>query len=458
MSDALAADLRRLVGHDAVEAPVVDRSWLADGTESAAVAGAADAVVRPADVTGVQAVVRYAAAQGIPLVPRGGGTGYAGGAVPVAGSIVLALERLRAVRDRHPETWSLAVDAGVTTAEVRRLAREDGLYFPPDPGAGEQSHIGGNVATNAGGPHCVKYGVTGRWVTGLEAVLGTGELVRLGAGLPKDVATLDLRGLLVGSEGTLGVITGVWLRLIPEPAVRLPVLAVYPSAATGADAVGCAMASGVVPSALEFLDRGAIEASRATYPGALPAAAEFAVLAEADGTPAGAAAEQALIAEMLRPGASDLIVPDAADADRIWAWRDGVSLGVLAKRGGKLSEDIVVPVDRLAEAVLGVRALGDEVGLETTSWGHAGDGNLHASFLFDRSDPDVLARATVAAPRLFALARDLGGSISGEHGVGRLKIEAAAEHDPAVNDVQRAIKAVLDPAGIMNPGCKIPLV
>ncbi len=456
MSETLAADLRRLVGDDGVEAPVVDRAWLADGTESAAVAGAADAVVRPPDVAAVQAVVRYAVEHGIPLVPRGGGTGYAGGAVPVPGSIVLSLERLRAVRRRHPEAWSLEVDAGVTTAQVRRLAREDGLCFPPDPGAGEQSQIGGNVATNAGGPHCVKYGVTGRWVTALEAVLGTGELVRLGSGLPKDVATLDLRGLLIGSEGTLGVITGVTLRLIPEPAVRLPVLAIYASAADGADAVAHAMASGVVPSALEFLDRGAIEASRATYPGVLPADAQFAVLAEADGTPAGAAAEQALIAEMLRPAASDLIVPDAADADRIWAWRDGVSLGVLAKRGGKLSEDIVVPVDRLAEAVIGVRALGAEVGLETTSWGHAGDGNLHASFLFDRADPEALARATAAAPRLFALARDLGGSISGEHGVGRLKIEAAAEADATVNRLQRSIKAVLDPAGIMNPGCKIP--
>jgi len=456
VSDALGDDLRRLLGDAAVECPVVDREWLHDGTESAAVVGAAAAVVRPADAEQVAAVVGYARAQGLPIVPRGGGTGYAAGAVPFAGSLVLSLDRLRQVRSRQPENWSLGVEAGVTTAEVRRLAREDGLCFPPDPGAAEQSQIGGNVATNAGGPHCFKYGVTGRWVTAIEAVLGSGELVRVGSGLPKDVATLDLRALLVGSEGTLGVITAVWLRLMPEPEVRLPVLAVYGSAQAGADAVALAMASGVVPSALEFLDRGAIEAARASYPGELPAGAEFAVLAEADGTLAGATAEQALLADMLRPTATDLIAPPAAAAARIWAWRDGVSLGVLAHRGGKLSEDIVVPVDRLAEAVLGVRALGEEIGLETTTWGHAGDGNLHASFMFDRADADQLARATAAAPRLFALARSLGGSISGEHGIGRFKLAAAAELPADILRLQAAIKDVFDPAGIMNPGAKIP--
>ena len=456
MSDALGDDLRRLLGDAAVECPVVDREWLHDGTESAAVVGAAAAVVRPADAEQVAAVVGYARAQELPIVPRGGGTGYAAGAVPFAGSLVLSLDRLRQVRSRQPENWSLGVEAGVTTAEVRRLAREDGLCFPPDPGAAEQSQIGGNVATNAGGPHCFKYGVTGRWVTAIEAVLGSGELVRVGSGLPKDVATLDLRALLVGSEGTLGVITAVWLRLMPEPEVRLPVLAVFGSAQEGADAVALAMASGVVPSALEFLDRGAIEAARASYPGELPAGAEFAVLAEADGTLAGATAEQALLADMLRPTATDLIAPPAAAAARIWSWRDGFSLGVLAHRGGKLSEDIVVPVDRLAEAVLGVRALGEEIGLETTTWGHAGDGNLHASFMFDRADADQLARATAAAPRLFALARSLGGSISGEHGIGRFKLAAAAELPADILRLQAAIKDVFDPAGIMNPGAKIP--
>lgn len=455
MADPFLESLRAALGDEAVHAPIEDRAWLSDGTESAAIEGRARAVVRPADVAAVQTAVRLCRAHGVPIVPRGGGTGYAAGAVPFADAIVLSLERLRRVRDRRPEIWALSVDAGVTTAEVRRLAREDGLWFPPDPGAAEQSQIGGNVATNAGGPHCFKYGVTGQWVTGIEAVLGTGELVRLGRGLRKDVSTLDLRGLLIGSEGSLGVITGVDLRLIPEPEVRLPVIGIYPTLEAGAEAVLAALASGVVPAAIEFLDRVAIEASRSSYPGALPPDAEFAVLVEADGSAVGAAADQAVLAAVMADGASDVIAPPPDRAAALWAWRDGVSLGVLARHGGKLSEDIVVPVDRLADAVAGVRRLGAESGFETTSWGHAGDGNLHASFLFDRADVDAVARAACVAPRLFDLARSLGGSISGEHGVGRLKLEAAADEDATVLQVQRDVKAVLDPDGIMNPGAKV---
>lgn len=458
MPDALLDALRAALGDEAVIAPVDDRSWLADGTESAAVQGEARAVVRPPDVAGVQATVRLCREHGTPIVPRGGGTGYAAGAVPFAEAIVLSVDRLRRVRRRSPETWTLEVDAGLTTAEVRRLAREDGLWFPPDPGAGEQSQIGGNVATNAGGPHCFKYGVVGQWVTGLEVVLGSGALVRLGEGLRKDVTSLDLRSLVVGSEGTLGVITGVTLRLIPEPPARLPVIGVYPSVEAGAAAVLAALASGVVPAAVEFLDRGAIGASRAGFPGELPEDAEFAVLVEADGTAVGAAAERDLLAEALGDGAQTLLAPSPDRAEPLWAWRDGVSLGVLARHGGKLSEDIVVPVDRLAEAVLAVRRIGADVGLETTSWGHAGDGNLHASFLFDRADEEALARATAAAPALFELARHLDGAISGEHGVGRFKVAAAADGDPELLALQRAVKVVLDPDGIMNPGAKIPRV
>jgi glycolate oxidase subunit GlcD len=456
MHDSLLVALRNALGDDAVLAPVDDRSWLADGTESAAVQGEARAVVRPADVAGVQTTVRLCREHGVPIVPRGGGTGYAAGAVPFAEAIVLSVDRLRRVRRRSPETWTLEVDAGLTTAEIRRLAREDGLWFPPDPGAAEQSQIGGNVATNAGGPHCFKYGVVGQWVTGLEVVLGTGEVVHLGEGLRKDVTSLDLRSLVVGSEGTLGVITGVTVRLIPEPEARLPVIGLYPTVEAGAAAVLAALASGVVPAAVEFLDRGAIEASRTGFPGDLPESAGFAVLVEADGTAVGAAAEQAVLAAALHDGAQVLLAPPAAQAERLWAWRDGVSLGVLARHGGKLSEDIVVPVDRIADAVLGVRRIGEEVGLETTSWGHAGDGNLHASFLFDRTDPGALARATEAAPALFDLARRLGGAISGEHGVGRFKVAAAADGDPEVLALQRAVKRTFDPDGIMNPGAKIP--
>ncbi|MSW96433.1 MAG: FAD-binding protein, partial [Actinobacteria bacterium] len=249
----MRADLARIVGERHVF-PGDDSRFTADWTEFSGIHGSADAVVLPGSAEEVAAVVAWCAARGVPVIPRGGGTGWAGGAVPLGRGVVVALERLTAVRHLDPLQWRMEVEAGVTTATVRRLARENGLCFPPDPGAAEQSQIGGNVATNAGGPHCFKYGVTGSWVTGIEAVLASGELVRVGGPVRKDVAGYDLVALLTGSEGTLGIITSVWLRLIPAPAGSWPVTACYPDAATGGEAVMRCMAAGPIPAAIEYLD------------------------------------------------------------------------------------------------------------------------------------------------------------------------------------------------------------
>ena len=446
---ALERDLAGLVGPEQV-LPGTTAAYLVDATESRGVRGHADAVALPRTAEEVAAVVAWCAERGVAVVPRGGGTGLAGGCVP-AGGVVLSTERLTRVRSSDPLLWRTEVEAGVRTADVHRRARESGLVFPPDPGAAEQSHIGGNVATNAGGPHAFKYGVTGHWVTGVEAVLASGELVRAGGPVRKDVAGYDLRGLLVGSEGTLGVVTSVWLRLLPAPEAVLPVAAFYPDAATGCAAIEAVVGSGIVPAALEYLDGGALAIAGPAYPGAVPGGAGFAVLAEADGSAEEAARVRAELRDVLGDGALAVQAPEPAP---LWRWRDGVSLAVRGHLGAKVSEDVAVPLDRLGDAIRGTLEIGARHDLDAVSWGHAGDGNLHSSFLVATGDDAALERAERAAADLFALARALGGTVSGEHGLGTLKRGQAGWAAP-VAAVQRAIKAAFDPDGVMNPGKKL---
>ena len=327
---ALAADLRRELGAAAV--PDGDlRHYGHDATEAHGVHGTPAAVVLPADTAGVAAALRCCDRLGVAVVPRGGGTGLAAGAVPLGGEVVLGLERLTAVRALEPERWRMHVEAGLTTGHVHRLARESGLLFPPDPGAAEQSQIGGNVATNAGGPHAFKYGVTGRWVTGLEAVLASGEVLAVGGPLRKDVAGYDLRSLLVGSEGTLAVITAAWLALTPMPEARLPVAAAFDSVGAGCDAIDAIVASGLTPAILEYLDGGTLEAAGAAFPAALPAPARMLVIAEADGSAAEAARVRCEFIEVLGDGALALHAPETrGDVEALWRWRDGVSIAVAA--------------------------------------------------------------------------------------------------------------------------------
>jgi glycolate oxidase subunit GlcD len=448
-------ELRSLLGSDAV-LPGDTRQYLSDATESRAIHGRADAVALPRDPQQVAAVLAWCYEHDVALTPRGGGSGFAGGAVPTDG-VVLSLERLRAVREFTPELWRICVEAGLPTADVARLARENGLYYPPDPGAAEQSHIGGNIATNAGGPHTFKYGGTGTWVTGLELVIAPGELITLGGPIRKDAAGYDLRSLMIGSEGTLGIITAAWLKLIPAPEVQLPVVGFYPSVAAGAEALSAVLGSGVIPAALEFLDAGALAAARDAFPGEAPADPGFALIAEADGSREEAKRIHGELTEALSERASGLRAPTSrSEVDALWRWRAAVSTAVTAQRGGKVSEDIVVPVERLCEAVTATQEIGARHGLPACSWGHAGDGNLHSTFMIDRSDPAQLERAKGAAHELFALARELNGSVSGEHGLGLVKSGALdGQWPPAALRLHEQIKALFDPKNLLNPGKKL---
>ena len=287
--DPLERDLAALVGEAAVlagDAP----GYSADESGAAGLRGAADAVVLPGSAAEVDRVVEWCYRHGVAIVPRGGGSGYAGGAVPIDGGVVLSLERLDRVLEFDPGLWRMRVEAGVRTATVRRLARESGLLYPPDPGAAEQSQIGGNIATNAGGPHTFKYGVTGTWVTGIEAVVAPGELIEVGGPIRKDVAGYDLGSLLIGSEGTLGVITAAWLRLTPAPEAALPVLGFYADGEAGCVAIRTCSSTGWSRRRSSSSTPARSPPPRARCRAALPAGAGFAVLCEADGPAAEAQA------------------------------------------------------------------------------------------------------------------------------------------------------------------------
>jgi glycolate oxidase subunit GlcD len=454
-SAALERDLRRVLDPAAV-LPGTAAGYGADATEGRGVQGRADAVVLPSTADEVAAVLAYCYEHDVALIPRGGGSGFAGGAVPVDGGVVLGLERMDTVREVEPPLWRMHVEAGVTTARVQRLARENGLIFPPDPGAAEQSQIGGNIATNAGGPHAFKYGVTGAWVTGLEVVLTPGEVVRVGGPIRKDVAGYDLVHLMVGSEGTLGIVTAAWLRLLPAPEASLPVVGFYMDPVGGCAAIDGVMGSGLQPAALEYLDRGALAASRGAFPAPVREEATFAVIAEADGSAEAAAALRDELVEVMSQEALEVMVPETrAEVTALWRWRDGVSIAVTAERGGKVSEDIVVPLDRLREAIEETVEIGRRHGLQACSWGHAGDGNLHSTFLVDPADQEELARAAAASQELFDLAVRLGGSVTGEHGLGWVRADALSRQwAPRALEVHRGIKELMDPKGLLNPGKK----
>src|SRR3954465_13954462 len=418
--------------------------------------GSADAVVLPSTVEEVAAVMRWCYEHEVPLTARGGGTGLAGGAIPVSGGVVIGFDRLNKVRQFDPLLWRIHVEAGVTTGDIQRLARENGLRFPPDPGAAEISQIGGNIACNAGGPHAFKYGVTGNWVTGIEAVIPPGEIVTFGGPIRKDVAGYDLKSLLVGSEGTLGLVTAAWLRLVPAPELELPVIGLYRDAEGGIAAIERVLASGVVPAAIEYLDGVTLSYSGEAYPFGLPPEAAFMVVTEADGAEAEARRVAAELHEALTEGSVAVHAPsDRSEVAELWRWRAGAAFAILAQRGGAYSEDIAVPLDKLRDVARETLEIAARHGVPGLSFGHAGDGNIHSTFLFSPDDLDEEQRADDACHELFDLALRLGGTVTGEHGIGWLK-RGQLEHQlgAAGYDLHLRIKQAFDPKGLLNPGKK----
>jgi D-lactate dehydrogenase len=456
LPSTLASDLAALLGD----------GWRADAAAREAQAGddsrrhaLPDAVALPETREQVVALVRACRAHRVPVVARGAGTGTTGAAVPVHGGIAVSFARMNRILDIRAADRCAVVEPGVLNGELQTALQPHGLFWPPDPSSAELCSIGGNLATNAGGPRAVKYGATRDNVLGLVAVTGAGELVRCGGAYTKCSSGFDLTRLLVGSEGTLALIVEATLKLAPRPQAQAGLRAFYRDAASAAAAVSRLMAQPAVPTMLEFMDRRSLALLRRN--GSEVPEAGAMLLVEADGSfdalpdilaALGTAADGDGLLDMD-------VAQDGMARDRLWAARRALSPALRTIAPGKINEDVVVPVSRIPALVAGVEALADASGLTIVCFGHAGNGNLHVNILYHPDDAAETARAQAALPQVFELALSLGGALSGEHGIGLSKRGFMARaFDPATLEAMRAVKRALDPDGILNPGKLLPEV
>jgi glycolate oxidase len=430
-----------VIDPDIVAAYRVDRA-------TPVVPGEPVALVRARHTADVQGVLRVASRLGVPVVPRGLGTGLSGGSTALDGSIVLSTERMRDLRI-EPEAMVAVVGPGIRNVELKDAAREQGLWYPPDPSSFEICSIGGNLATNAGGLCCVKYGVTTDYVLGIEVVLADGRAVRLGGRTIKDVAGYDLKRLFVGSEGTLGVITEATVRLRPPAPPASTVVATFGSVVDAGRAVR-AVVTQVRPAALELMDRAALAAVEQQRPMGLDIDVAALLLARTDGAPD----EADLIAEACeQAGAGYVARTDDPDEGELLMGARRMAIPCVERLGTVLIEDVGVPVPRIPDLLAAVEAIAERHATAIPVIGHAGDGNFHPLVTYDASDPDATARAAEAFDAVMQAALDLGGTVTGEHGIGVLKARhLVSQLGDDVMDLTRRIKHALDPDDILNPG------
>jgi len=424
-----------------------------DGT--AALKQLPGAVVFPKTTEQVAACVRLAAAQGVPIVTRGSGTGLSGGSVPIADGLVLCLVQMDRILETDARNLTLRAQAGAVTLKIAEAAAEHDLFYPPDPGSMKISTIGGNVAENSGGLRGLKYGVTRDYVMGLEVVMPNGETVRLGNKCVKDVAGYSMKDLFIGSEGTLGIVTEVLLKLLPRPAARRTMLAIYDRMEDAAETVSAIIAAKIIPCTLEFLDRMTIGCVEDYARIGLPTDCEALLLIETDGHPAAVADEAARMEAIARQhGAREVkAARDEAEALTLAAARRNAFSALARKKPTTILEDVTVPRSELAEMVRFVAATAAKYRLQVGTFGHMGDGNLHPTFLTDERDADEMSRVHQALDAIVAKTLELGGTITGEHGVGLAKKQwLRAQLGDASFALMRQIKQTLDPRGLLNPG------
>ena len=421
-----------------------------------------EVVVLPESTSQISAVVKLAAATRTPVVPRGMGSGLAAGSVPLpSGGIVLSLTRMNRILEIDEENATVHAEAGVVTAELQAAVEKRGLFYPPDPSSIRHSTIGGNVACNAGGPRCLKYGVTGDYVLGLTVVLADGRILKTGGKPIKDVTGYDLNGLFTGSEGTLGVVSEVLLRLIAKPRYAKTALAEFASLDGASRTVNAILSAGIIPASLELMDQTAIICIEEAMHLGLNTQVEASLIIETDGTE-----EQTVQREIdacvkicqESRGVSVKMAQNEAERSALWKARRSMAPALARKAPNKLGEDITVPRSAIPEVVQRLRQISAKYGLPVVIFGHAGDGNLHPNILFDKRQPDQWAKVEQMVGEIFETSLALGGTLSGEHGVGVLKRPYLERALGATSiEIQRNIKQALDPLNILNPGKIFPV-
>jgi len=413
-----------------------------------------DAVVFVESAQDVINLMQIANEEKVPVIPRGAGSGFTGGSLAIKGGIVASTERMNRILEIDEKNLTSLVEPGVITGDLHKEVKKIGLFYPPDPSSLDFCTIGGNVAENAGGPKAVKYGVTKDYVLGIEAVLPTGKLITTGRKVIKDVVGYDLTRLFVGSEGTLAFFTKILLRLIPLPESTKTMLSCFKSRKSAAEAVAAILKARVLPSAIEFIDKGALEAVAKYKRIFLKQKAEAVLLIEVDGDEGSVSKLLEKIGDICEKiGGKNELAKDEIEADRLWEIRRAISPSLVHIAPTKINEDIVVPRSELPKALDKIEELEEKYKLPIICFGHAGDGNIHVNIMTDEKDPLKWDNAQKALKEIFQITVDLGGSISGEHGVGITKAPFIhLELSPEVIELQKKIKKIFDPENILNPG------
>ncbi|MEK3643734.1 FAD-binding oxidoreductase [Aeribacillus sp. FSL M8-0235] len=418
-----------------------------------------DVVIQTKSVEELASLVKLANREKIPVYPRGQATSLSGGPLPVKGGMVLDLSVLDDVLEIHEEDLIAVVSPGVLTADIHKAAEKKGLMYPPDPSSSHVSTIGGNLAENSGGPRGLKYGVTKDYVIGLEVITPEGEIIHTGGRTVKNVTGYDLTKLIVGSEGTLGIITKAILRLLPKPPASETIMAVFDSLVDAGSAISKILSSGILPAKMELMDQASIVAVENYEPLGLPVDAEAIILIELDGHPLALKDEIKQAAELCYlVGARAVRIPkNEAEKAEIWKARKLVSPAIVRIKPTKISEDTTVPRSKIPQMCARLQEIRDKYNIHLVVFGHAGDGNLHPNIICDKNDKEEMRRVEQAVAEIFTAAVELGGTLSGEHGIGTMKAPfMEMELGPVGLDMMKRIKKVWDPNNIMNPGKIFP--